>query len=79
MKPQQGKPYTTTNGDTVQSISIAAFGVAGNSSDIIKINQTQVPLTETGPIATGTVLLIPADQNLRALRQAQLKRGLVGA
>lgn len=77
MKPTPGQQYTTVQGDTLEKIASSAYGDPNKSNLIFDVNQTQETFTAAGVLATGTVLIIPVDTELNALRQAQLKRALI--
>ena len=76
MKPIPGQQYKTLEGDTLNKISSQAYGNPSKHSFIIDVNQLQTKLTATGTIPTGTVLIIPVDNELDSLRQDQLQQGL---
>lgn len=75
MKPTPGEEYTTKQGDTFQSISTAAYGIDSGSTRIQDQNPTQILLTATEEIPTGTDLLIPVETENDQIRQGQLERG----
>lgn len=77
MKPTPGKEYTTKEFDTLQSISISAFGIDSGSTSIQAQNPTQITLTATTEIPAGTKLLIPENTENKQIRQQQLARGRV--
>lgn len=76
MKPTPGKQHRTKEGETPSSIAGQAYGNPNQYPLIIDTNQTQTPLTATGVIPTGTVLIIPVDTELESIRKRQLRRGL---
>ena len=76
MKPTSGQQYKTLEGDTLNKIASQAYGNPNKHSFIIDVNQLQTKLTADGTIPTGTVLIIPIDNELDSLRQDQLSQGL---
>ena len=76
MKPTQGQPYTTQQGDTLPSIASGAYGDPSKWPLINDVNQSQIKYTDVEEIASGQNILIPVDIVNDSLRQAQLTRGL---
>lgn len=75
-KATPGKQYTVQTGDTLPSVASAAYGNPAKQELIRDVNQTQIKFTNIEDLAPGQVLLIPIDNELNALRQAQLQKGL---
>lgn len=77
MKPTQGKPYTTVQGDTLESISAQAFADPTQATLILNVNPMQITVGVSEQLPTGTSLIIPIDTDLENLRTQQLQNGLV--
>ena len=69
------KEYITKQGDTFKSISTAEYGIDSNSTLIQAQNPTQITLTATDEIPTGTKLLIPPETQNQLIREQQLANG----
>lgn len=76
MKPTPGQQYTVQTGDTLPSVASGAYGDPTKQELIRDVNQSNIKFTSVEDLAPGQVLLIPLDNELNALRQAQLQRGL---
>ena len=75
-KPTPGQQYTVQTGDTLPSVASTAYGNPTKQELIRDVNQTNLKFTDAESLAPGQVLLIPIDNELNSLRQAQLQRGL---
>lgn len=76
-RPTPGQPYTTQKGDTLPSISSAAYGDPSKWPLINDVNQSQIKYNDVEEIASGQNILIPVDTVNDSLRQAQLTKGLL--
>ena len=76
MKATPGKQYTVQTGDTMPSVASAAYGDPAKQELIRDVNQSNIKFTSLEDLAPGQILLIPIDNELNALRQAQLQKGL---
>jgi len=69
--PIQGRPYTTKTGDTLKTISAAAYGTEERWRDLLRAFSKKYRTTEDYQVFPGEVINIPEDTTLARLKREQ--------